>query len=49
MEDSFTKPVEEVVNYFKTDENTGLTDEQVQRYYEKYGPNGTKHKQLIIW
>jgi len=39
MEDSFTKPVEEVVNYFKTDENTGLTDEQVQRYQEKYGPN----------
>ena len=40
MEDSFTKPVDEVVNYFKTDENTGLTDEQVQRYQEKYGPNG---------
>jgi len=43
MEDSFTKPVEEVVNYFKTDENTGLTDEQIQRYQEKYGPNG-KHQ-----
>jgi len=41
MEDSFTKPVDEVVNYFKTDENTGLTDEQIQRYQEKYGPNGT--------
>lgn len=40
MEDSFTKSGEEVLNYFKTDENTGLTDEQVQRYQEKYGPNG---------
>jgi Ca2+ transporting ATPase len=39
MEDSFTKSAEEVVNYFKTDENTGLSDEQVQRYQEKYGPN----------
>jgi len=48
MEDSFTKPVEEVVNYFKTDENTGLTDEQVQRYQEKYGPNGTHHSALVI-
>jgi len=40
MEDSFTKSAEEVVNYFKTDENTGLSDEQVQKYQEKYGPNG---------
>jgi len=39
MEDAFTKSAEEVVNYFKTDENTGLSDEQVQRYQEKYGPN----------
>jgi len=46
MEDSFTKPVEEVVNYFKTDEITGLTDEQIQRYQEKYGPNGRHHKYL---
>ena len=48
MEDSFTKPVDEVVNYFKTDENTGLTDEQIQRYQEKYGPNGTHRKPLVI-
>ena len=49
MEDSFTKPVEEVVNYFKTDEITGLTDEQIQRYQEKYGPNGTRRKVLVVW
>jgi len=48
MEDSFTKPVEEVVNYFKTDEITGLTDEQIQRYQEKYGPNGTRRKVLVV-
>jgi len=48
MDDSFTKPVEEVVNYFKTDENTGLTDEQVQRYQEKYGPNGTHRTPSLL-
>lgn len=48
MEDSFTKPVDEVVNYFKTDENTGLTDEQIQRYQEKYGPNGTHNLDRIL-
>jgi len=39
MDDSHTKSNEEVINYFKTDENTGLSDEQVTRYTEKYGPN----------
>jgi len=40
MDDSFTKPVEEVLNYFKADEATGLSDEQIKKYQEKYGPNG---------
>ena len=40
MEDSHTKPYEEVVNYFRTDENTGLDDAQVKSNQEKYGPNG---------
>ena len=40
MDDAHTKTPEEVVNYFKTDENTGLDDAQVKRYQEKYGPNG---------
>jgi len=39
MEDSHTKPSEEVVNYFRTDENTGLDDAQVKSNQEKYGPN----------
>jgi Ca2+ transporting ATPase len=39
MDDSFTKSVDEVINYFKTDEVTGLTDEQVKKHTEKYGPN----------
>jgi len=39
MDDSHTKPYEEVVNYFRTDENTGLDDGQVKSNQEKYGPN----------
>jgi Ca2+ transporting ATPase len=39
MDDSHTKTVDEVVNYFKTDANSGLSDEQVARAKEKYGPN----------
>ena len=40
MDDSHTKAGEEVLNYFKTDPDTGLDDDQVRRYQEKYGPNG---------
>ena len=40
MEDPWTKQPDEVVNYFKSDENSGLDDNQVKRYQEKYGPNG---------
>lgn len=40
MEDAHTKAVEEVLNFFKTDEATGLSDEQVKANQEKYGPNG---------
>ncbi|ELU08428.1 hypothetical protein CAPTEDRAFT_165811 [Capitella teleta] len=39
MDDSHTKSVDEVVNYFKTDIASGLSDEQVARAQEKYGPN----------
>lgn len=41
MEEAHTKPADEVLHYFQTDENVGLDDEQVKRYQEKYGPNGT--------
>jgi len=40
MEDAHTKSVEEILSFFNTDEETGLTDEQIQRAQEKYGPNG---------
>jgi len=40
MDDAHTKPTDEIINYFKTDEVTGLSDEQVTKYQEKYGANG---------
>lgn len=41
MEEAHTKPTDEVLHYFQTDENVGLDDDQVKRYQAKYGPNGT--------
>lgn len=43
MEDAHTRSVEEVVNYFNTDSERGLTVDQVKKYQEKYGPNGKLH------
>lgn len=40
MEDAHIKTVDEVVNYFSTDSERGLTTDQVKKYQEKYGPNG---------
>lgn len=39
MEDGHAKTWEEVVNYFGTDPERGLTLDQVKRHQEKYGPN----------
>jgi Ca2+ transporting ATPase len=39
MEDAHTKSVDEILTFFKADEESGLSDEQVQRAQEKYGPN----------
>ncbi|XP_050410087.1 sarcoplasmic/endoplasmic reticulum calcium ATPase 1 isoform X2 [Patella vulgata] len=39
MDVAFAKPVREVLDNFGTDENSGLSDEQVKRALEKYGPN----------
>ncbi|XP_064620385.1 calcium-transporting ATPase sarcoplasmic/endoplasmic reticulum type-like isoform X3 [Lineus longissimus] len=39
MEFAHTKTCQEVVNYFAVDEDVGLSDEQVKRNQEKYGPN----------
>jgi len=40
MEDAHTKSVEEILAFFRTDSETGLSDEQIQQAQEKYGPNG---------
>lgn len=40
MEHGHAVPWEEVVAHFKTDPERGLSDDQVKRYLEKYGPNG---------
>ena len=51
MDDAHTKSGDEVLNYFKSDPETGLDDGQVQRYQEKYGPNGkfdSYSKYLIV-
>lgn len=40
MEDAHTKSVEEVLGYFGTDPDKGLTPDQIKRNQDKYGPNG---------
>lgn len=40
MEDGHAKTVEEVLNYFSTDPERGLTLDQVKQNQSKYGPNG---------
>lgn len=39
MDLAWTKSREEVLQYFEVDEEKGLSDSQVKRYQEKYGPN----------
>ena len=48
MEDAHTKSSEEVILHFKTDENTGLSDDQIKQYQEKYGPNGKRKSALSV-
>ena len=40
MDLAWTKSKEEILKYFEVDEDKGLSDSQVKRYQEKYGPNG---------
>lgn len=40
MEDAHTKSVDEVLGYFGTDPDKGLSPDQVKRNQDKYGPNG---------
>lgn len=48
MEDAHIKTVDEVLNYFNTDQERGLTLDQVKKYQEKYGPNGKLHLLFIL-
>lgn len=48
MEYAHTKSVEEVCDYFNVEETSGLTDEQIKKGLEKYGPNG-KLFSFKIW
>lgn len=40
MEDGHAKSVDEVLNFFGTDLDRGLSTDQIKRNQEKYGPNG---------
>lgn len=40
MDDAHAKTVEEVLSYFGTDPDKGLSPDQIKRNQEKYGPNG---------
>nr|CAD7426928.1 unnamed protein product [Timema monikensis] len=40
MDDAHAKTVDEVLNYFGTDSDKGLAQDQVKRNQEKYGLNG---------
>ena len=40
MEDAYTKTTDEVLDGFCVSENLGLSQEEVKRNRQKYGPNG---------
>ena len=40
MEDAYTKTVDKVLKHFQVSESLGLTQEEVKRSRQKYGPNG---------
>uniref|UniRef100_A0A095AUX5 Calcium-transporting ATPase sarcoplasmic/endoplasmic reticulum type n=1 Tax=Schistosoma haematobium TaxID=6185 RepID=A0A095AUX5_SCHHA len=41
METAFSKTVDEVLNHFDSDPETGLSDDQVKKQTAKFGPNVT--------
>ena len=42
MEDAHAKTTEEILKFFGTNEEVGLTPDQVKNFQAKYGPNGKK-------
>lgn len=49
MEDGHAKTSEEVLKYFGTNEEVGLTPDQVKSFQAKYGPNGEYQPRLICF
>lgn len=47
MEDGHSRTVEDVLGYFKTDGEKGLSPDQVKTYQAKYGPNGEYSSNII--
>lgn len=45
MEDAHAKTTEEVLKYFGTNEEVGLSADQVKQFQAKYGPNGESRTQ----
>ncbi len=48
MELGHTKTWQEVLDYYGTDIDKGLSEEQVRKNQEKYGPNGQSWNQFFI-
>ena len=46
MEASFLVSTEEALEHFHVDETQGLSEEQVKKALETYGPNGTVHHHI---
>lgn len=49
MELAHTKTTKEVVDYFGTDPERGLTESQVKKLQDKYGPNGERRRGPRRW
>ena len=43
MDTPYLLSTEEALEHFQVNEQQGLSEQQVQRSLEKYGPNGTVH------
>ena len=48
MEDAFIKSTFEVKQYFKCEELTGLSDDQIKESLKKFGPNGYCTLMILI-
>jgi hypothetical protein len=48
MEQPWTRTRDEVLQYFKVEEDKGLSEEAVKKSFDKYGPNG-KHLNRVYF